>query len=133
MPTIGTATISRFTSRSRARMLKKNAAIRDGGAAGSAGIGGLVAEAVDGLDRVDTERAELGADAADVRVDGALGDVVVVAAGAVDELGAGEDAARPLAQRAEHAALGDRAVDPAPVDAHLLPAHVEHEPPACSA
>src|SRR3954467_7734739 len=100
MPTIGTATMRMLTSSSRARIPTRNEARRD--RSRSAGIGGLVAEAVHGLDRIDAERAQLGADAADVGVDGALGDVVVVAARPIDELRAGQHATGPLQQRAQH-------------------------------
>src|SRR3954470_14837958 len=73
--------------------------------------GRLVADTVHRRDRVPARAAKLRADAANMGVDRALGDQVVVAVGPLHQLGAGEDDARALEEGAEEAELGRGEID----------------------
>jgi hypothetical protein len=71
--------------------------------------------------------AQLGADAADVGVDGPLGDVVVLGARPVDELGAGEDEAGALEERGQDPELGGGEIDAGALDPDLVAGEVDLE------
>ena len=86
-----------------------------------------VADAVDGLDRVGADVAELAPQAADVAVDRALGDVVAVAVGAVDQLAARVHPAGRAHQRAQQTELGHREDDRGLAPEALVALRVERQ------
>src|SRR5262249_4431830 len=122
-PKSGTSTMNALAISSRYLMLKPRRIDMVGCSSGAQAI----AEPVHGLDRVGTDGAELLADPADVAVDGALGDVVPVAPGAIDQLVARVHAAGGAHERAQQAKLGHRQHHRRLVPEALAALHVERE------
>src|SRR5262249_49445098 len=119
-PASGTRRTSRLTTRRRKRMPpRRRRSLR---------TGSLVPDAMHRRDRIATGNTELGADPADVGVDGSFGNEVVVPIRALHELTAREDDSRTLEQRPEHAELRRRQRDGDFPVLHFVSLDVELDP-----
>src|SRR5688572_23642302 len=101
------------------------AAGRAAGSARPASLTEAVAHRPHGLDHVGMLLAELGAQPANVNVDGARAAVVLVAPDAVEEHLSGEDFAGVLSQKLEQLVLHVREVEMMSADRRLIGRHVE--------